>query len=382
MIRQLEFDPLNYPEKWYFGQPRVPCTYIDSSDYVYGSRQKLIEALEYIRKNVKFDIAAIVNSPGAALIGDDLEGMAREIFGGKKLVTVETPGFSSDVCTGFEHGALSLIHTLNPRRASTVKKTVNLLGLSLYQKYYSGDLLELKRLLSLCGIHVGCALCAGSSVREINKISSAQLNIVVRPEYGLHTAEYLKQRFETPYYICDGPPIGFAATELFLQEICEILGADVCNAKEDSLRARANAYVHISRVNSLTGLPKGVNVAVEGTYSDIYAYFKFFAEYLGMIPESALVFCPSVDGAKRRLEKLIKRYGLSELLERDIYDSRSELVVASGATIARLRDSGMEFVGIENALPSLGYLDVIPKTHIGVSGALLLVEQVLNGLIL
>ena len=35
---QSEFDPLNYSELWYFGQPRVPCTSIDKRDYVYGSR--------------------------------------------------------------------------------------------------------------------------------------------------------------------------------------------------------------------------------------------------------------------------------------------------------------------------------------------------------
>ena len=47
---QSEFDPLNYSELWYFGQPRVPCTSIDKRDYVYGSRDKLTEALSFIRK--------------------------------------------------------------------------------------------------------------------------------------------------------------------------------------------------------------------------------------------------------------------------------------------------------------------------------------------
>ena len=69
-IRQLEFDPLNYPERWYFGQPRVPCTSLDNGDYVYGSESKLREALTFLRENVKFEILFVVNSPGAALIGD------------------------------------------------------------------------------------------------------------------------------------------------------------------------------------------------------------------------------------------------------------------------------------------------------------------------
>jgi len=53
-IHQYEFDPLNFPEKFYFGQPRVPCTWLDSRDYVYGSTEKLTEALDFLCDNVSF----------------------------------------------------------------------------------------------------------------------------------------------------------------------------------------------------------------------------------------------------------------------------------------------------------------------------------------
>jgi nitrogenase molybdenum-iron protein alpha/beta subunit len=382
MIRQLEFDPLNYPERWYFGQPRVPCTYLDSGDYIYGGREKLTEALEYIRDNVKRSLVAIVNSPGAALIGDDIAGIARSALGGETVVTIETPGFSSDVCAGFETGVTALIDALDPPRADALPKTVNLLGASIFQKYFAGDVAELRRLLGLIGASVNCALVAGASAEEIRAVSRAALNIVVRPEYGLDTAEYLKMRYGTPYYVCDGAPIGFTATEKFVRDVGEALERDPAPAIEDSERARATAYAHISRVNSLVGLPKGARVSVEGTYSDIYAYFKFFTEYFGMLPEAASVFCPRADFAKPRLDGFMRARGLSDVLARDIFEAQNELVFASGATIARLRNAGRKFVGVENALPSLGYLDVIPKTHLGVSGALLLVEQVLNGLLL
>jgi nitrogenase molybdenum-iron protein alpha/beta subunit len=382
MIRQLEFDPLNYPEKWYFGQPRVPCTYLDSSDYVYGSREKLIEALEYIRDNTRHSLIAIVNSPGAALIGDDIKGIVRPALGDAAAVIIETPSFSSDICAGYETGVLALLEALNPPMLLVRPKTVNLLGISIFQKYFAGDALELRRLLELCGITVTCSLCAGSPLEMVREISAATVNVIVRPEYGVGTAEYLEERYGTPYYICEGATIGFSATEKFIYDLCDMLGGDPAPAIEDSERARADAYVHISRVNSLTGLPKGARVSVEGTYSDVYAYFRFFAEYFGMLPEAAAVFCPRADLMKPKLEEFMRGHNLSDVLARDIYDAQSELVFASGMTISRLRNAGKIFVGIENALPGLGYLDVMPKTHLGVSGALLLVEQVLNGLLL
>jgi hypothetical protein len=39
-----------------------------------------------------------------------------------------------------------------------------------------------------------------------------------------------------------------------------------------------------------------------------------------------------------------------------------------------------DFNRIEIALPSLGYLDVVEKSFLGASGAMLLLEQILNGL--
>ena len=66
---EVNFSNLN---DWFFRQGRVPCTWLDSHDYVYGTADKVREALEYIKKNVGFDILCVADSPGASLIGDDL----------------------------------------------------------------------------------------------------------------------------------------------------------------------------------------------------------------------------------------------------------------------------------------------------------------------
>ena len=80
-LRQKEFDPLNYPLLYYFGQPRVPCTYLDKRDYIYGSRMKLEELLNFIKKESPADLLIVVNSPGAALIGDNLSQIVEGVVG-------------------------------------------------------------------------------------------------------------------------------------------------------------------------------------------------------------------------------------------------------------------------------------------------------------
>ena len=99
-LRQMGFDPLNYPELWYFGQPRVPCTYLDKRDYVYGSKDKLTEALHFLESNMNFDLMVIVNSPGAALIGDDIRDIAMDEIQGTPVLTVETPAIPGTSGTG------------------------------------------------------------------------------------------------------------------------------------------------------------------------------------------------------------------------------------------------------------------------------------------
>lgn len=393
-LRQMEFDPHNFPLLWYFGQPRVPCTYLDKRDYVYGSEDKLRDAIDFLKKNVKFELLVIINTPGAALIGDDLERIAAECSAGVPVITVESPGYSQDIFRGYQEACKRLVDALAVEPGAAVAaeereaqdatgpengapasgpahkgKRVNLLGLSIFQKYFQGDLLELKRLLALCGIEVQCSLGCECNVEEIRTITDADLNVVVDPDWGLPVAQYLEEKLGMPFVAPKGLPVGFAATEALFTEICDALGCDVTPVMEDSERARARCYLYIARVNSLTGLPRGTKYAVHGSPSQALGYCRFLTKYFGMVAD-VISIADTGDAA----------CDTSLATEKDIYHTDAELVFADGNIIANLKGRHHRFTGIEISLPSLGYVDVIPKTHLGVQGALLICEQVLNGL--
>lgn len=203
---------------------------------------------------------------------------------------------------------------------------------------------------------------------------------MINPEYGFETGKFLEKEYGTPFYLCDGPPIGFSATERFIYDICKILKKEPAAFTEEAEKSRARAYPYIFRVNSLTGLPKGVNFALEGTYSELYSYTLFLGKYFGMIVESTSIINSERNILKDRVEELFSSLGLKGALKKDIMDTASELIFASGNTIAALRLLNRQFTGIEISLPTLGYIDVIDKTHLGLQGALLITEQVLNGL--
>ena len=381
-VRKDDYDPLNYPDEWFFGQRRVPCTYLDKRDYVYGSEGKLTDAIHFILGRISPEVLIVVNSPGAALIGDDLDRIvsaAAESCGYSvgqdpadakerrrlTVMTCQSPGWSKDITDGYKEACRIILDKTAGLAAPAGKsggsvsedilgadaefgKTVNLLGLSIYQKYHTGDIAEIKRLLGLCGITVNTALLCESKLEEIKMIPEAELNIVVDPDWGLDTAEYMKAEYGTPYISSGyGYPVGFKAMEELIREVCGQISADPQPALEELEKARAKAYVHLARISSLTGLPKGARFAVYGTSAVKHGYSSFLTEYLGMTES----------------------------------EEDPEIVLADGNTIARMKAEGMKFSGIEISLPTIGYIDVIDKTHLGAAGGLFLVEQILNGLI-
>lgn len=393
--RKDDFDPLKFPEVWFFGQGRVPCTYLDKRDYVYGSDDKLSDAIKTTLARMKPEILCIVNSPGAALIGDDLERIAKKAVdqsgysAGQQLpedrkdqsdkpylpvITCQSPGYSKDVTDGYKTACFMVLDEFLGDADSTAEEdgnsldkacsaagsdhapTVNLIGLSIYQKYHTGDINEITRLLEACGVKVNTALLCECTTDEIRNVPKADLNIVVNTDWGLDIAKELKKRFGTPYVYSEyGYPVGFKAMEELITDVCSTLrescsdfgAVDPEPTLEIIRRARAQAYIHIARMNSLIGLPKGVPYYVYAEPAMKRGYTSFLTDYLGM---------------------------------KETEDD-PEIILGDGNAIARAKAEGKKLSGIEISLPTIGYIDVIEKTHLGAAGGLLLIEQILNSFI-
>jgi len=377
--RGSSFDPLAYPEQFYFGQPRLPATCLDGYDYVYGSADKLEQILPAAAKGHR--LAAVVNSPGAALIGDDLKRLAKKALAGLPCVVLESTGFSGYFAEGFQNALLKVLDCIALERRRKIPGSVNLVGISIYHKYFAGSIKEMKRLLEMCGIEVTAVLCAGDRLRDLQNLPEASLNVVLYPEYGLELARRLYERYDTPYLASEeGPPIGFQATEHFLRKVAGSLGADPSPALQALDRARAACFQHLSRFHSLTGLPGGNAFSVKADPSTAYALTNWLSSYLGMIPAAVETTQCGRSEFTGKLAALLAGAGLESTLARPVNATAADLVFADGATIAQLKTRHGNCCGIEIALPSLGYIDVAEKSLFGPSGAMMMVEQILNAL--
>ena len=382
-IRGLSFDLSKYSQKYYMGQTRVPSTYLDGHDYVFGSGEKL-EAILKKPEIQDFGLIAVINSPGAALIGDDLEGFINREIKEIPCFSIENTGYSGSFSEGYQKAiikALSYIGMNHREESKTHKHSVNLLGFNIYQKYFGENYSAVKSLLSLCGISVISAPGVGDSAESLKRMTEAGFNVIIYPEYGNEIARWMENTYGIPYIsLEEGPPVGFDGTESFVRQVCRKAGADPGQAVNKINEARAKAYIHLSRFTSLLGLPKGSLYGIKAEASLCYSLTKWLSSYLGMIP-AAISVLPDKDGESMiKLSNFLIQIGCEDALNNSVTETSMHILFADGSAIAQTRLEGKKVCGVELTLPGLGYLDVTDKYILGEKGALFLIEQILNGL--
>ena len=382
-MRGLTFEPSKYSDSYYMGQARVPCTYLDGHDYVFGSGEKLKDILKLLDEE-SYGLIAVINTPGAALIGDDLDGFLEREVTKTPCFSIENTGYSGKFSEGHQKAVLAALRNINmmPRKESEIrKKTVNFLGFSIYQKYFEQNYQALKSLLALCGISVIAAPGAGDCVEMLSQMAEAELNIVVFPEYGHETAVLMENTYGIPFISLDeGLPIGFDGTMSFITQVCRRVGANPHSAMSKVNEARARAYLHLARYSSLLGLPKGATFGIKAESSVCYALTKWLCSYLGMIPAAISVLPDRDDLSMQKLTDFLRQIDCLSVMEAPFIETPMHILFADGSTIAQARLNNKKVCGVELSLPSLGYLDVTDKYILGENGALFLLEQILNGL--
>lgn len=383
--RESSHDPLAFQDDFYFGQARVPSTCLDGEDYIRGSLEKFTRAFAAISAKEK-GFLVVINSPGASLVGDDLKSVIQKSGMQDCCLVVEKTGFSLPASNGFENTILELLEHLelqsplqDSHQQSSPKK-VNIMGISLLHKHWQGTVAEIKRLLALMNLEVGTILLAGTSIDEIRQSSDAACNIVLFPEYGRKVAEWYRDKFGIPTVISAyGAPIGFDATENLLKEVAAVLDISPAPALDEVRKARQTSYQHISRFHSFSGLPKGATFSVQAESSLAFPLTHWLYSYLGMAPVAVKLLSGSEPQTAAFLKTFLEEKGFSEAWNRDLSLESSDIAFADGRTLQLLKTKGCCKNGIEIVLPEEGYIHIIPKTYMGVSGALLLLEEVING---
>jgi nitrogenase molybdenum-iron protein alpha/beta subunit len=391
-IRTDGVNPFEYQDEFYFGQPRVPCTYLDEIDYVHGSHEKLKRLLVILEKK-GHQIIGIVNGPGTALIGDNLRGIADEVGINVPVFLVEESSFDGTTPQGYAKSMVQVFDYAikNISNTSENQNSLAITGINLLNFRWKDNIDQLRSELAIAGIEDVVFAGAGASLEDINRATSAQYICPANEVYGRSVAKALTARNTACEYI-DGllDPVGLQASEKWLTEIALRTSGNIEALRARFKDIRKTLYTHISRFTSRMGFPEGLTCYISADESLVAPLMLYVFDYLGIYP-SAIYIHQRAEASGRFIKQFIKErqlktkieYQLIPLEEAELIRKvRPDIVFGSSHTLVIASEAlGYTVPFVPVAYPNQGTVYLVPRPVMGLGGTLVLTENILNAIV-
>jgi light-independent protochlorophyllide reductase subunit B len=163
----------------------------------------------------------------AELIQDDPGGLARALDLPIPVVAVELPAYQRKENWGAAETFYQLARALAKPpapRAPAARPRCNLLGPTALGFRHRDDVAEIRGLLEKMGVEVGVVAPLGASPADLARLGEADFNIVLYPEIGMPTAQWLLRQYGQK--MVTTVPIGVGATRDFIAEVAALAGVD------------------------------------------------------------------------------------------------------------------------------------------------------------
>ena len=358
---------------YYRGGSRIPCTDLEPCDYIYGSYDRVRDALDYIRERDP-GFVAVVCSPGASLIGDDCQKGIDEAGMSDKAIVLDADLSSRPINVGIDLTLRRVLEKMDSEPAEKVPGTVALLGNHLLQKDWESVNDEFSRILGLMGLRVVCNVGAGCTTEELRNSVSAEFAVTVCPEYSQYLAGYYRDRHGVRTVEPDCSPVGFQATEDWINKVAEATGRDpsAALAYVDSVKKRAYRRMMAARFDTDT-----FGFAIDAEPSIAYPLARFLYDNLQMVPRSIGYNGISHKQSEDAMAAFLSEHGMTDVLGADIPDY-VEILCTDGNTADIHQRSGHCLRGVDLRFPSMMNVEFLPQPVFGAAGTMYILERVVN----
>lgn len=206
----------------------VISSVLEEKHSIFGGVERLSDCIDFVVKSYKPECIVIANSCVAGVIGDDVDGMAKEkeLEHGIPILTVDCYGFlDSEYFKGYYETTLRLIERfLIP--SDREEKTAILIGDS--GGPWISFTKEVTSILNRLGIKVLGGFPGYTPIREMSTITRAEACLALTARGQSHRdifniCEIMQKRFGMKY-INDVFPIGFNGTIAWIRKVGEIYG--------------------------------------------------------------------------------------------------------------------------------------------------------------
>jgi light-independent protochlorophyllide reductase subunit B len=171
----------------------------------------------------------------AELIQDDPGGLARALGLPIPVVPLDLPSYQKKENWGAAETFYRIVRTMaspdapppgfkRPPREAGTRAACNILGPTALGFRHRDDLLAVRQMLDQLEVDVNVVAPLGATPKDLARLGEADFNVLMYPETGSLTAQWLSRTFEQP--IVKTVPIGLGATREFIAEVAAVAGTD------------------------------------------------------------------------------------------------------------------------------------------------------------
>ena len=361
---------------FFFHRSRIPCTFVDSDDYIYGASKKVGMILDLLKsKDTKF--AVVLESPGASLIGDKLQD---EVIGSDmadKTIIAGKCLMSESFGQGYDK-TLCMIARKLTKKSETKKNKVNLVGIPYIAKGCFPLLKELHGLLGSMGLEVIADIGAACTIDQMRESSEAAANVCICTEYFAETGKYYEDELGVPFVRGPlGAPIGYDAIRAWISEIAKVTGCDPAPA----LRIIDDEDYDVKRyVDASLSVGEFANFLTFSLFAEpsVALPLTQFLMRRARVAPLAIELNEKDEIYEEQLKALLERTGTMDSLGKEFGSEFSEIMIGPGGMCEYMLQKGMCSTAVDISMPSKEYLDLAPKSIMGLDGCRRILEKVLN----
>lgn len=375
----------------YVGGHAIPCTNTSEKEVVFGGAEVLRKVVDNTFKVIEGDLFVVLTGCTSDIVGDDVgEVVSKFQKKGKPIVYVETGGFKGSNLQGHEYVVDAIIDQYLESQEEVEPKLVNIWSVVPYQNtFWSGDIEQIKQLVSSLGLKPNVIFGQGGGIEAINKVPKAEFNLLISPWVGLKNVEHLKEKFGTPYLHYPTLPVGPTETSKFLRTVAEYAGIESEVVEKVIKEQEDRYYYYIERAADVILetrlLPRRFITIADSIYN--LGVSKFLINDLGLIPEKQFVTDNAPEEYQQDITKEFSSFSNDIVAEvvysndggsiegnlREIKYRSRPLIIGSGWDRVVAKD--IKGYQLSIATPVTDKM-VLSKSYVGYEGGLRLTEDI------
>lgn len=243
-------------------EAKLYSTHINETDIAFGDTSRVEKVIDEVIKKDNPKVIFLLPSSVPQIIGTDMDFVCRELqmqYKETKILYIPYGSFDITYNEAIEKTLLFLVKKLSLDIDRSEETSYNILGSCADIYKFKADTDEIIRILeSSFNMKVNCILTSDTDISDIENISRAHINIVLREE-GLKAAKYLEKKYKIPYLY--DRPYGINSTLEFIDKVAKILDIE----KDEAYIKRETDFIRARMKPIMPTLVHGVRMHEEET---------------------------------------------------------------------------------------------------------------------